>query len=128
MPGVHIGLYAELGGRSQPLMIQTDDGGRFRFGTVNTGRYRLTVQSGRSLREFIDNVQVDWNKRINLEIVQNGANKPRLLLWVPASTGTHLGGSWVVINGDAVHQEQRVDEMTGEQLRRLQDRTQNYTP
>lgn len=125
---VRIGLYAELGGRSRPLVSKTDDAGRYRFASVSVGAYRLTVAAGDSLREFIDNVQVDGNRRIEFELIASAANKDRLLVWVPASTGTQLSGRWVDVNRDAVHQEQRVDQMTGEGLRRIQERAGNIRP
>ncbi len=108
--------------KAAPVLTKTDGSGKYRFTNVSRGVYRVTVLSGKVVRGFIDGIQVNGTKRIDFDIKPTGAKKAKHLVYVPAQTGSHIGGGWVEFDDDnaTATGDQRVKKMSGDQLRRLQ--------
>jgi hypothetical protein len=105
--------------------VKSDASGRYRFTNLNVAKYRVTVLSGSQTLGFIDNVNTTSSKtaRVDFDIKGGAAGQPKKakhLVWVPAETGSNLGGRWVEEN-DSSAGTQRVEKKNGTAMRNIQN-------
>lgn len=128
LKGMDVRLEAK-GSKAAPVLVKTDANGNYQFANVTRGVYKVTVLSGSAIQGFIDGVQAGPNtRRVDFDIKPAAAGqttkKAKHLVWVPESTGTHIGGHWVEVDdsgpgADADH----VDQKSANAV----NRTINYT-
>lgn len=108
---------------------KTDKGGHYSFANLTSGSYKVTVMSAGLIKAFMDGVAPASPKRLDFDLKLAAAGKPakkaRHLVWVPAETGTNIGGRWVEEDDANIPSADRVGKMSGEGLRRIQDRSAN---
>lgn len=106
LKGLDVRLEAK-GSKAAPATVKTDSAGNFRFANVARGTYKVTVLAGNAVQGFIDNVQGGSAnaKRVDFDLKPNAAaaggpptKKAKHLVWVPESTGSHIGGHWVEVD------------------------------
>jgi len=118
-------------GKKQFNTTKTDANGRYVSGAVPAGTYRVTLVVNGAAKASITNTQTSAGKptQLNFDLKRTAASPAsstaksgKHLVWVPNSTGTHIGGSWVEVddngsastgalnvkrgNAEALHQQQ----------------------
>jgi hypothetical protein len=111
--------------------VKTDPRGRYVSQGLQLRVYRVTLLVNGVVKACITNIKTrqDQATELNLDLKRVAAvqatteqKKLKNMVWVPAITGSHLGGSWVEVDeygkaaaGSAIHTN------TGEDLRRSQN-------
>jgi len=115
----------QLVGKSAGQVVKTDTAGRYRFNSVADGIYRVTVMSGNRILGFIEGVKpaAPTAKRVEFDIKPAAAGQPakkaKHMVWVPAQTGSNMGGRWVEDGDDA--NADHVEKKSGNAIRKYQD-------
>ena len=120
-----------LDGKQLFKTVKTDPRGRYVSQGLQLRVYRVTLLVNGVVKASITNIKTkqDQATEVNLDLKRVAAvqattqqKKGKNMVWVPASTGSHLGGSWVEVDeygkaasGSAIHTN------TGEELRRSQN-------
>lgn len=97
--------------KGAPSTVQTDIQGRYVFKSVPlTGIYAVTVNANAMASTTAKNVKplnngavrFDFNLKPQTGNTANAAPKPKAkqMVWVPATTGTNIGGRWVEVGGE----------------------------
>ena len=118
--------------------IKTDPRGRYVSQGLQLRVYRVTLLVNGVVKACITNVKTkqDQATELNLDLnrvapvqATTDQKKRKNMVWIPASTGSHLGGSWVEVDeygkaasGSAIHTN------TGEELRRFHNSSTNGPP
>ena len=118
--------------------VNTDARGRYVSPGLQLRVYRVTLLVNGVVKACITNIKTkqDQATELNLDLKRVAAvqattqqKKGKNFVWVPASTGSHLGGNWVEVDeygkaasGSAIHTN------TGEDLRRSQNSSATNGP
>ncbi len=87
--------------KSAPQMTKTDASGKYVFNGIANGVYSVTVMDGKQVKAFMENVKAASPKNLDFDVkaAQAGtAKKAKHMVWVPADTGSHIGGRWVEVD------------------------------
>jgi hypothetical protein len=133
--GADIQIEAKTGS-SWNKVVRTDAKGHYVSNSLPAGTYRVTLIVAGSVKAAINNATIKTGNptQLNFELKTSAASstakaakKGKHMVWVPARTGTHLGGSWVEVddNGNTGAGMQNVDTASGEALRKLQSTQPN---
>jgi len=105
---------------------KTDRKGNYGFNSLASGTYKLTAWVN-NVPTSIDNVKTrpGGAVRVDFDIKPPAAKaagkKAKHMVWMPAETGTHIGGRWVEVeDGSVILGTERVDKASGEAFRTLQ--------
>lgn len=83
--------------------VKTDSKGRYISEALPAGVYRVTLVMNGAVKSSIKNTKTkaDQTTQLNFDLrtlpagqVAAAEKKGKHMVWVPASTGTHLGGHW----------------------------------
>jgi 5-hydroxyisourate hydrolase-like protein (transthyretin family) len=111
--------------------VKTDASGRYVTSALPVGVYRVTLLVKGSVKSSIMNTQTRAGKPTQLNFDMQGASKVsqapttqakgKHMVWVPNSTGSHIGGRWVEVddNGTAAN-DLNVKRGSAEALRQQQ--------
>jgi hypothetical protein len=84
---------------------KTDSKGRYISQRLQPGLYRVTLLVNGAVKASIMNTQTDANQptQLNFDLKStsqagNNTKGGKRMVWVPARTGTHLGGNWVEVD------------------------------
>jgi len=117
-------------GKQQLNTVKTDTKGRYiSQGLPAGGVYRVTLVVNGTVKASITNTKtkVDQATQLNFDLKPVQASKAtaeqksgKHMVWVPAATGSHVGGRWVEVdaNGNADAGALNVKRANGEQLQR----------
>jgi hypothetical protein len=116
-------------GKQQFNIVKTDTKGRYiAQGLPAGGAYRVTLVVNGAVKASITNPKTkpDQATQLNFDLKPVAAKqattdqkKGKHLVWVPARTGSHVGGSWVEVpDGAADAGALNVKRASGEQLQR----------
>jgi len=110
--------------------VKTDSNGRYVSDGLAAGEYRVTLVVNGAVKASIMNTKTkaDQPTQLNFDLKPTAASqasttakKGKHMVWVPAKTGSHVGGSWVEVddNGSAAdaNNVQTVNGPTLEKLR-----------
>ena len=107
---------------------RTDANGRFVATDLQPGIYRVTLLVNGAVKASINNTKTRsaTATRLNFQLESAGqatsapAKKGKRLVWVPANTGSHVGGRWVEVDegGAATAGALNVGTINSEQLQR----------
>lgn len=106
--------------KSPATTVHTDTQGRYVFKNVAlTGVYGLTVSANSMAPTTANNVKplsngavrVDFNLKMQGGKAQAAAPKPKAkqMVWVPATTGTNIGGKWVEVGTESANTNDGMD-------------------
>ena len=108
---------------------KTDASGRYLSANLPTGTYRVTLLVSGEVKSSINNSTIKANKMTELNFALTpvsasqkpaAAKKAKHMVWVPPTTGSHMGGRWVEVEegttsgGAALN----VDKVSAEALER----------
>src|SRR5712664_3213923 len=93
-------------GKQQFNTVKTDRNGRYISEGLPLGVYRVTLVVNGAAKASITNTKTKANQttQLNFDLkpvpaaqASAGQKKGKHMVWVPASTGTHIGGRWVEV-------------------------------
>jgi hypothetical protein len=115
-------------GKQQFNTVKTDAKGRYISEGLPVGIYRVTLVVNGAVKASITNTKTKENQttQLNFDLkpvpaAQASAEqkKGKHMVWVPANTGTHIGGRWVEVpDGGAEAGTLNVQRANAEQLQR----------
>jgi hypothetical protein len=120
---------ASKDGKQQFNTVKTDAKGRYISQGLPAGVYRVTLVVNGAVKASITNTKTkpDQTTQLNFDLkpvaaaqVSAGQKKGKHMVWVPAATGSHIGGSWVEVDDGAKTQPGtlNVQRADAEQLQR----------
>jgi hypothetical protein len=111
-------------------MVTTNPNGRYVSNALAAGTYRVTLLVNGAVKAVIKNAQTTPGRATQLNFALKPSSvsqvgpigkRGRHMVWVPARTGSHVGGSWVEVDVNGkVGDDSPVETATGDQLRRQQ--------
>jgi Carboxypeptidase regulatory-like domain len=116
-------------GRQKFNTVKTDGKGRYISEGLQPGVYRVTLVVNGAVKASITNTKTkaDQTTQLNFDLkpapaaqASAAAKKGKHMVWMPANTGTHIGGRWVEVddNGSADPGSLNVQKANAEQLQR----------
>jgi TolB-like protein/tRNA A-37 threonylcarbamoyl transferase component Bud32 len=85
--------------------VKTDAKGRYVTEGLQPGVYRVTLLVNGATKASIMNTQTKANQptQLNFDLkpasqADNNAKREKRMVWVPARTGSHIGGNWVEVD------------------------------
>src|SRR4029077_13286942 len=113
-------------GKQQFNTVKTDAKGRYISQGLPAGVYKVTLMVNGAVKASITNTKTkaDQTTQLNFDLkpapvaqANAGQKKGKHMVWVPASTGTHIGGRWVEVPDGATEPGTlNVQEANAEQL------------
>jgi Protein kinase domain/Carboxypeptidase regulatory-like domain len=100
--------------------VNTDPRGRYTSQGLQPGVYRVTLLVNGAVKASIMNTQTKANQptQLNFDLkttsqADNIAKGGKHMVWVPARTGSHIGGNWVEVDdGEKAHSGLHVQRVT----------------
>ncbi len=93
------------GGKQVFSTVKTDAKGRYISGGLQPGVYRVTLLVNGATKVSTMNTQTKANQptQLNFDLkpasqADNNAKREKRMVWVPARTGSHIGGNWVEVD------------------------------
>jgi hypothetical protein len=115
-------------GKQQFNTVKTDAKGRYISQGLVPGAYRVTLVVNGAVKASIGNTKTkpDQITQLNFDLkpiqaaqASVGQKKGKHMVWVPASTGSHIGGRWVEVPDGATEPGMlNVQKANAEQLQR----------
>ena len=121
-------------------VVKTDRNGHYTADGLPAGVFRTTLIVNGAVKASITNTKTktDQPTQLNFDLkpvaasqASAGQKKGKRMVWVPAATGSHIGGSWVEVddNSSAAPGALNVQRANAEQLQRdAQSRAQPTRP
>jgi serine/threonine protein kinase len=99
--------------------VKTDAKGRYISQGLQPGVYRVTLLVNGAVKASITNTQTKANQptQLNFDLkpasqAGNTAKGGKRMVWVPARTGSHVGGNWVEVDDGKAHSRFNVQTIT----------------
>jgi hypothetical protein len=119
--------------------VKTDASGHYVSNGLAAGVYRVTLVVNGAVKASITNTKTkaDQPTQLNFDLKPAAASKPsasakngKHMVWVPSTTGSHIGGRWVEVDeaGNADTGALNVKRGSAEDLRRQQLQSQGGLP
>jgi hypothetical protein len=114
--------------------VKTDASGHYSSDTLPAGMYRVTLIVNGAIKASINNTKTKAGEptQLNFELKSTSvsasapAKKAKHYVWVPPTTGSHLGGRWVEVNDDGTADAtgtNKVKKIRGDALGRFESDT-----
>ena len=109
--------------------VKTDASGRYISDALPAGMYRVTLIVNGAVKVSINNTKTKAGEptQLNFELKatsasQASAKKGKNYIWLPPTTGSHLGGRWVEVddNGNPAAGSLNVQKGSAEAVRQMQ--------
>jgi hypothetical protein len=109
--------------------VKTDASGYYISDALPAGTYRVTLIVNGAVKASINNTKTKLGvpTQLNFELKpasasQASAKKGKNYIWVPPTTGSHLGGRWVAVddNGNPAAGSLNVQKGSAEAVRQMQ--------
>jgi hypothetical protein len=97
-------------GKQQFNTVKTDAKGRYISEGLPLGVYKVTLMVNGAVKASITNTKTkaDQTTQLNFDLkpvpaaqASAGQKKGKHMVWVPATTGSHIGGGWVEVDDGA---------------------------
>jgi hypothetical protein len=127
---------------SSNTIVKTDAKGHYVSGALPAGTYRVSLILKGAVKASIDSAKTKSGKptQLNFDLklaasasqASGSVKKTKHKVWVPAGTGTHLGGRWVEEDDTGAvprsgANADKVDSVDGSALKKLQGTVANPT-
>jgi hypothetical protein len=108
------------GGSSWTRFVKTDAKGRYVYKGLEVGTYRVSLLVNGAVKASIGNAKIKLGEptQLNFELkstsisqASGSAKKAKHMVWVPATTGTHIGGGWVEVDDKGTADTARADNL-----------------
>jgi len=116
--------------------VKTDASGHYTSDTLPVGMYRVTLIVNGAIKASINNTKTKASEptKLSFELKSTSASqasapakKAKHYVWVPPTTGSHLGGRWVEVNDDGTADTtgtNKVKKVSVDALRRFENDTE----
>jgi hypothetical protein len=122
-------MFESKDGRQRFNTVKTDGQGRYISEGLQPGVYRVTLAVNGAVKASITNTKTkaDQTTQLNFDLkpvpaaqASAGQKKGKHMVWVPAATGSHIGGRWVEVDYGAKTKPStlNVQRANAEQLQR----------
>jgi hypothetical protein len=121
-------MFESKDGRQRFNTVKTDGQGRYISEGLQPGVYRVTLAVNGAVKVSITNTKTkaDQTTQLNFDLkpvpaaqASTEQKKGKHMVWVPAATGSHIGGRWVEVPDGATEVNTlNVKRANAEQLRR----------
>lgn len=117
--------------------VKTDAQGRYISQGLSAGVYRVSLLVNGAVKASIANTQTkpDQVTQLNFDLrpfpaaqVNAAEKKGKHMVWIPAGTGTHLGGHWEEVPGEAQPGALNIQRANAEQFQRQAQRDNTPPP
>jgi Carboxypeptidase regulatory-like domain len=118
-------------GKAAPIAVVADQKGHYVFKDLPAGTYKVsaskngmattTLENVRTRTEGAVRVDFDLKKQTGEANASAPVKKAKHMVWVPADTGSHLGGKWVEVDeeGKAAAGASNIDKASGDATRKI---------
>jgi hypothetical protein len=139
LPGAEVRLERK-DAKASPVTVTADRNGRYVFKNLALGSYKIIASKNGMAATAVDNIRTraegavrvdfDLKKQTGEAKASAPAKKAKHMVWVPADTGSHLGGRWVEVDdqGKGAAGASNIDKASGEALRKSMGLTPDSTP
>jgi hypothetical protein len=125
--------------KSPAVAVTADQNGRYVFKNLALGSYKVTASKNGMAATAVDNIRTrtegavrvdfDLKKQTGEAKASMPTKKAKHMVWVPADTGSHLGGKWVEVDDQGKGAAgANIDKASGEGLRKNMSLTPDSTP
>lgn len=123
--------------KSPSAATKTDSKGHFSFKGLAVGTYDVNVMSsGTAVSSTRIATRIDKPAQVTFDMKQPrkavatiGGKKKKKFVWMPAETGSHIGGHYVEVDEDATEQKaQHLSKATGAAVRQYQSQNNIKDP
>jgi Carboxypeptidase regulatory-like domain len=110
------------GGSSGTRNVKTDAKGHYAYKGLEAGTYRVSLLVNGSVKASINNAKIKLGEptQLNFELkstsiaqASGSAKKAKHMVWMPAQTGSHIGGGWVEVDDSGTAD---LDKVSGKAL------------
>jgi hypothetical protein len=103
----------------------TDAHGKYAYKGLPLGLYRISVLIGGTPKSSVTIKSAAQNARVDFDLKTSPAKQVKHYVWVPARTGSHMGGGWVEVNssGSPVAGTLNVDQGDARTVQEMQRNT-----
>jgi hypothetical protein len=139
LPGAEVRIERK-DAKASPVTVTADRNGRYVFKNLALGSYKIIASKNGMAATAVDNIRTraegavrvdfDLKKQTGEAKASMPAKKAKHMVWVPADTGSHLGGRWVEVDdqGKGAAGASNIDKASGEALRKSMGLTPDSTP
>jgi uncharacterized surface anchored protein len=139
LPGAEVRIERK-DAKASPVTVTADKNGRYVFKNLALGTYKVIASKNGIAATAADNIRTraegavrvdfDLKKQTGEAKASAPAKKAKHMVWVPADTGSHLGGKWVEVDdqGKGAAGANNIDKASGEGLRKSMSLTPDATP
>src|SRR5438477_9846459 len=103
----------------------TDAHGKYAYKGLAPGIYKISVLINGTPKSSVTIKTVTENARVDFDLKTSPAKRVKHYVWVPARTGSHMGGGWVEVDssGSAVAGTLNVDQDSAQAVQEMQRNT-----
>ncbi len=103
----------------------TDAHGKYAYKGLPPGLYKISVLINGTPKSSVTIKTVTENARVDFDLKTSPAKRVKHYVWVPARTGSHMGGGWVEVDssGSAVAGTLNVDQDSAQAVQEIQRNT-----
>ena len=103
----------------------TDAHGKYAYKGLPPGLYKISVLINGTPKSSVTIKTVTENARVDFDLKTSPAKRVKHYVWVPARTGSHMGGGWVEVDtsGSAVVGTLNVDQDSAQAVQEIQRNT-----
>jgi hypothetical protein len=114
-------------GNKSVVTTKTDARGHYSCARLSPGLYTVSVAIGGAVKSSVNVKTATSNSRIDFDLKPAAAKKVKHYVWVPATTGSHMGAGWVEVDdgGNAAPGALNSQTSSGELAREMQRRSTN---
>lgn len=125
--------------KAAPITVVADQKGHYVFKDLAAGTYKVSASKSGMATTTLENIRARTQGAVRVDFdlkKQTGeakaaapAKKAKHMVWVPADTGSHLGGRWVEVDDQGKGAAgANIDKASGEGLRKNMSVTPDSTP
>jgi hypothetical protein len=102
----------------------TDAHGKYAYKGLPPGLYKISVLINGTPQSSVTIKTVTENARVDFDLKTSPAKRVKHYVWVPARTGSHMGGGWVEVDsGSPVAGTLNVDQGSAQVVQEMQRNT-----
>jgi len=105
------------------VTTKTNVRGHYSVKGISVGLYTVSIKDG-ALGSSVTVKTTGNDARIDFDLKPAAAKKVKHYVWVPARTGSHLGGGWVQADSPGAADTLSSDSLSGEAVRRIMQEAQ----
>src|SRR5437762_14277661 len=100
----------------------TDAHGKYAYKGLPPGLYKISVLINGTPKSSVTIKTVTENARVDFDLKTSPAKSVKHYVWVPARTGSHMGGGWMEVdsNGNPVAGSANIDQGSAQAVQNMQ--------